>query len=279
MNLFENNKSPGKPIKIFLKSQNAQNINNIQDLKINNKDLNKASEKVFNQIMHEKNLKEIEALKKDLEGIDKENESITEQILSEKLSSINLEQKYNKLNDKYIQENQRLNELKEINISKNQEYRQLIGIRQRELNDSNENNDDNNENNNNNGNGNNNNNNNDVLNNLEEVVTGLNFLLNIARLRRPIEDDLNNSEIISNNNNNDEEGPPMTQEQLDSLPWSLYPRNNDLNEKCVICEFDFCYNDTVITLRCEHKFHKNCLINRLTARNSSKCPTCRESII
>ena len=226
--------------------------------------------------MHEKNLKEIEALKKDLEEIDKENESITEQILSEKLSSINLEQKYNKLNDKYIQENHKLNELKEINISKNQEYRQLIGIRQRELNDSNENNNDNNENNNNNENEN-NNNNNDVLNNLEEVVTGLNFLLNIARLRRPIEEDLNNSEIISNNNN--EEGPPMTQEQLDSLPWSLYPRNNDLNEKCVICEFDFCYNDTVITLRCEHKFHKNCLINRLTARNSSKCPTCRESII
>ena len=273
MNLLESNKSPGKPIKIFLKSQNTQDINSNQELKINNKESNKVSEKIFNQILHEKNLKEIESLKKELEEIEKENETITEQILSEKLFSINLEQKYNKLNDKYIQENQKLNELKEINISKKQQYQRLNQIRQQELNDDNENN-----NNNENSNNNENNNNNEVLNNLEEVVTGLNFLLSISRLRRPSEDESNNSEILANNNMNDE-GPPMTQEQLDSLPWSLYPRNNNSNEKCVICEFDFCYNDTVIKLRCEHKFHKNCLINRLSARNSSKCPTCKESII
>ena len=84
--------------------------------------------------------------------------------------------------------------------------------------------------------------------------------------------------MITENNNN-EEGPPMTQEQLDDLPCSIYPRRNNNNEKCVICEFDFCFNDTIIILRCNHKFHKNCLINRLTARHSSKCPTCKESII
>lgn len=267
MNLFENNKTSGKPIKIFLKTSSTNNItNNPEEKNINKENSNNYGEKNINQILHENYLKEIEFLKNDLEELDKENESVTEQLLSEKLSQINLEQKYNKINDKYIKESHALNELKEINEAKNYQFQQLNRIRQQQLNDLNEHNE------------NNSNNNDNGLNNLEEVVTGINFLLNVSRFRRPMDDEVDNSVVITNSNN-DEEGPPMTQEQLDSLPCSLYPRHNVLNEKCVICEFDFCYNDTVIKLRCDHKFHKNCLINRLTARNSSKCPTCKASII
>jgi hypothetical protein len=267
MNLFENNKTSGKPIKIFLKTSSTNNItNNPEEKNINKENSNNYGEKNINQILHENYLKEIEFLKNDLEELDKENESVTEQLLSEKLSQINLEQKYNKINDKYIKESHALNELKEINEAKNYQFQQLNRIRQQQLNDLNEHNE------------NNSNNNDNGLNNLEEVVTGINFLLNISRFRRPMDDEVDNSVVITNSNN-DEEGPPMTQEQLDSLPCSLYPRHNVLNEKCVICEFDFCYNDTVIKLRCDHKFHKNCLINRLTARNSSKCPSCKASII
>jgi hypothetical protein len=267
MNLFENNKTSGKPIKIFLKTSSTNNImNNPEEKNINKENSNNYGEKNINQILHENYLKEIEFLKNDLEELDKENESVTEQLLSEKLSQINLEQKYNKINDKYIKESHALNELKEINEAKNYQFQQLNRIRQQQLNDLNEHNQ------------NNSNNNDNGLNNLEEVVTGINFLLNISRFRRPMDDEVDNSVVITNSNN-DEEGPPMTQEQLDSLPCSLYPRQNVLNEKCIICEFDFCYNDTVIKLRCDHKFHKNCLINRLTARNSSKCPSCKASII
>ena len=267
MNLFENSKTSGKPIKIFLKTSSTNNITNTPEEKnINKENSNNYSGKNINQILHENYLKEIEFLKNDLDEIEKENESVTEKLLSEKLSQINLEQKYNKINDKYIQESHALNELKEINEAKNYQYQQLNRIRQQQLNDLNESNE------------NNPNNNDNGLNNLEEVVTGINFLLNISRFRRPMDDEMDNSVEITNSNN-DEEGPPMTQEQLDSLPCSLYPRHNVLNEKCVICEFDFCYNDTVIKLNCDHKFHKNCLINRLSARHSSKCPTCKASII
>ena len=139
-------------------------------------------------------------------------------------------------------------------------------IRQHELNNSEDNNNSNN------------NSNENALNNLEEVVTGINFLLSLSRFRRPMDDEINNNSVMITDSNN-EEGPPMTQEQLDNLPCSIYPRHNNTNEKCIICEFDFCYNDTIIKLRCNHKFHRNCLINRLSARNSSKCPTCKESLI
>ena len=267
MNLFENNKTTSKPIKIFLKASSTKNINNNPEEKETNKDnLPPKSINNIDQILHENYLKEIEYLKNDLAEVEKENESIREQILSEKLYDINLEQDYNKICDKLTDEKNKLKELKEINRAKNQEYQQLNRIRQHELNNSEDNNNSNN------------NSNENALNNLEEVVTGINFLLSLSRFRRPMDDDINNNSVMITDSNN-EEGPPMTQEQLDNLPCSIYPRHNNTNEKCVICEFDFCYNDTIVKLRCNHKFHRNCLINRLSARNSSKCPTCKESII
>ena len=102
-------------------------------------------------------------------------------------------------------------------------------------------------------------------------------ILRISRIRR----ENSNDEIpfiFLNNRENNEDGPPMTYEQLQNLQSSTYPRNNN-NEKCIICGFDFCFNDIFTKLICNHIFHKNCLINRLSARQSSKCPTCKASII
>ena len=268
MNIFENNKSSSKPIKIFLKASNSNNIINNLEEKDKNKENPPSSNININQILHETKLREIEILQQELKELEIKNDSIEKQIISGIDSNIKLEEKCNKLNDKYNKENQELSRLKEINISKNFEYQRINRIRQHQLNSINENNNNNQENNNNTG-----------LNHLEEIVTGINFLMNESRLRRNVQEDFENSIMMNDNNNNNEEGPPMTEEQLDALPCSVYPRNNINNEKCIICDFDFCFNDTIIKLRCEHKFHKNCLINRLTARRSSKCPTCKESII
>ena len=271
MNIFANNKVSPKPIKIFLKSSNSKNsINNPEEKTSNNENMNSTSEISINQILHETKLKEIEILQKELEEIDIQNESIEQDIIIAKESQKNLQEKYLKLNEEYNKENLELNKLKEINITKSNEFQRLNQIRQQQIDNTNNNNNNSNIENNDNNNG---------LNQLENVVSGINFLLNISRLRRPMEEE-NESVILTNSNNDEEEeGPSMTQEQLDSLEVSTYPRNNNSNEKCIICEFDFCYNDTLIILKCAHKFHKNCLINRLTARHSSKCPICKDSII
>ena len=266
MNIFENNKTSLKPIKIFLKSSNSNKIiNNLEEKDKNKENPPPSSDININQILHETKLREIEILQQELKELEIKNDSIEKQIISENDSNIKLQEKYNKLNDKYNKENQELIRLKEINVSKNFEYQRINRIRQHQLNSINEHNNNNHE-------------NNSGLNHLEEIVTGINFLMNVSRLRRNVGEDFENS-LMMNDNDNNEEGPPMTEEQLNALPCSVYPRNNINNEKCVICDFDFCFNDTIIKLRCEHKFHKNCLINRLTARRSSKCPTCKESII
>ena len=76
-----------------------------------------------------------------------------------------------------------------------------------------------------------------------------------------------------------EDDTPISFEQLQALPSTSFPRVNRNNEKCIICGLYFCFQDIIIKLNCNHIFHKNCLVNRLTIRCSSKCPICNISII
>ena len=113
---------------------------------------------------------------------------------------------------------------------------------------------------------------------LGDVMDGL---LRISGMQGEMGGRIQNSPfLIFHSRENNEDGPPMSYAQMQALPSSSYPRNNYNNEKCTICEFVFCYNDIVTKLtKCSHIFHKNCLVNRLSARQSSKCPTCKVSII
>ena len=89
---------------------------------------------------------------------------------------------------------------------------------------------------------------------------------------------LNFFPIQEGNNNINDTG--LTMEQLLNLPNSKYYKMENNNEKCEICGFLFCYNDTISKLeRCRHVFHRECLFNYLQNRSSSKCPTCKVSII
>ena len=277
--MHDSNKiSSQKPIKVFLKSTIKEKESNYKDSQIDN---NSSSDIKTNKIIHENKLKEIEQLKKELDEIENKNEIIFKEISALKVQQKELNNKYNKINNELNIENEELNDMKEINDEKNREYLSLRNNQQI----NNINNSNNTERNNNNSSRNN------TSNNEEEnerdndgfldIFNGLNFLLNISRLRRENEENKNNEPRINSNINyiREEMGPPMTYQQLHSLPSSIYPRNNDNNEKCAICQFVFCYNDTVTKLRCNHTFHRDCLINRLTAIQSSKCPTCKASII
>ena len=283
-------KSGEKPIKIFLKS--SIKLNNYKDeekpIKENNNaekeklNINISSELTNNnnnKIIHKNKLEEIEQLEKELENLEKENELLTKEKSSLREKQKKYSDQYNKIIDEIDSEQDELEELRNINDEKNREYLQLNHLRhQQQISSNNNNNNSSNRDNSNNDSNNNNNNENEGLN---EMLNGLNFLLNISRMRRANEEDGEDSQIYFPNNNDEdrEEGPAMTHEQLEAIPSISYPRNNDSNEKCVICGFEFCYKDTVTKLNCNHSFHKNCLINRLEARHSSKCPTCKASII
>lgn len=269
------NYSNKKPTKIFIDS--SKNVTIKQDEKqtqnTQNNKLEKQKEELSledekqkrDKIIHENNLKVIDILQKEFDKYEKENELILEEMKRLKEQEKELLEKYETIRDEIETGKDELEEMKEINSEKNREYLELSNLRQRYNHESS------------------NRDNNNIRNNnrltLGDFMDGL---LNISRVRN--ESGMDNGPhlpllFFSSRGNNDE-GPPMTYQQIESLPSSNYPRNNNNNEKCTICQFDFCYNDVVTKLiKCNHIFHKNCLINRLNARQSSKCPTCKVSII
>ena len=52
-------------------------------------------------------------------------------------------------------------------------------------------------------------------------------------------------------------------------------KNEKIYEECPICITDFSNNEKVVKLKCNHKFHYNCIINV----KSNSCPICRENIM
>ena len=292
-------KSSKKKVKLFLKPKDNPSAkissNILEETEYKEKDKNNQNDNLFlekninnqNKILHEKNIKEIELLQQQLNELEKKNKLIEKEKIILKNKQKDLEENFDILNKELQKEKAELNELKEANQAKNREYIRLQDIKNRHMNNNNRNNNNSNDNNA----ERNQDNNNTSINNSEnsenendrfgDIFNGLNFLLNISRLRRAYEEENDESRLHSNNleEENNEEDPGMTNEQLQALESSIYPRNNNSDEKCTICEFVFCYNDTVIKLKCNHIFHKDCLINRLSARHSSKCPTCKDSII
>ena len=273
-------KTNKKSVKLYLKTSKItpKKISSIKEEETKYK--NNQNENFFsdnnNKINHENYIKLIEGLNNELNDLEKQNDLILKEISLLKIQQNDFEEKYNEIKEEIETENKELNDLKETNITKNREYLELLRRRHQQIREIHSNEERSQESNNNTSRNNSENENND-LNRLTDMVNGLNFLLNISRLRRAYEEE--NDESIRSNEDNNEEGPPMTNAQLQALSSSTYPRNNNSEEKCEICGFAFCYKDTIIKLRCNHIFHKDCLVNRLSARNSSKCPNCKASII
>ena len=273
-------KTNKKSVKLYLKTSKItpKKISSIKEEETkykNNQNENSFSDN-NNKINHENYIKLIEGLNNELNDLEKQNDLILKEISLLKIQQNDFEEKYNEIKEEIETENKELNDLKETNITKNREYLELLRRRHQQIREIHSNEERSQESNNNTSRNNSENENND-LNRLTDMMNGLNFLLSISRLRRANEEE--NDESIRSNEHNNEEGPPMTNAQLQALPSSIYPRNNNSDEKCEICGFVFCYKDTITKLSCNHTFHKDCLVNRLSARNSSKCPTCKASII
>lgn len=286
--MYESGKKPNKPVKLYLNTaalSASKKTLKINDQNNQNKDNNEILSENENKKIHESQLLKIQLLEKELKQIENKNE-----LASNEMKLLTSEQ--NKLSDKYNNiikqidfEKINLEKIKDINRLKNHEYLQKLRIKE-ELDNKQNNRYGQNGENNLNTNSNDNDNDNDE-NRFADALNGFNFLLSLSRFRRMALEEEEDDDNDDNDNNNDghedngdnDEGPPLTYNQLQNLPSSKYLKKDNSTEKCIICEFEFCYNDEVTTLKCNHSYHKNCLINRLRARNSSKCPNCRASVI
>ena len=240
----------------FISNINKNQNNNINNINNHTNIFDKDKE------IHDNNIIIIEKLQKELNNIENQNKSITNEINLYKNNEKKLNEDYNNIINDIESENNECNNLKETTIAKKREFINLVMVKNQQERGL-------------------------IL--FERLSNNISNRTNGNISRENIRDNLNRVALRSaierlvdlyrrrRNNDND---PPIPYEQIQSLPTSRYPRNNWKNEKCTICGFVFCYNDVIIQLQnCNHIFHKNCLVNRLTIRQTSKCPICKVSII
>lgn len=270
--------------------QKKININNINIFRLNNASKNVVSisqEKINKrQKEHEENLKKMKEYEKLIEELNKKNNSLLNEIDNIEKEKDNLNKELKDKDDEEKELNEELDNLKSINEEKNREYLQLMQSNQHQQNN-NRNNLNNNRQNNNEGNN----------NNIEEENQSVDNLFGrLMRLQGQVIGENNEGEGQNNNNQeeksinnsnadligdlNEDFGPPMTFIQIDALPVGKYPKKDTYEEKCILCGFNFCYNDSITKLdQCQHTFHKECLANFLLNRLASKCPICKVSLI
>ena len=253
-----------------------------EEKKIQSTELNKEADpqQKKDKIIHENNLTVIELLQNDLNKLEEENKLINDELDQIKQEEKDMIEKFEQIKKDIEEETGNLEELKDINEDKNRLLLRLLHLRHQQIMQNADNLSNN---------INNHSNNNprqrreqerpgDVLNafTLGEVMDGI---LRVTNLNRESNEPPQFPFIFVPRAESNEDGPPMSYQQLQALPSYNYQGRNS-NEKCNICDFDLCFNDLVTRLsKCNHIFHKNCLVNRLSTRRSSKCPNCKVSII
>ena len=272
----DNNKN--KPTKIIIYSNKILHEKKEDIKKTEIIELTKEEEKQQkkDKVIHENNLTVIQLLQNDLDKLEEENKIINEAVEDIKNEEKELNERFEQIKKELDEETGNLEELKDINDDKNRQLLQLLHLRHRqimqtanEMRNSNNNNPNQRRERERQG---------EVLNHftLGEVMDGI---LNITNINGNSDEPPRLPFVFIQRNESNEEGPPMSYQQLQDLPSFNYQGRNS-NEKCSICDFDLCYNDLVTRLsKCKHIFHKNCLVNRLSTRRSSKCPNCKVSLI
>lgn len=130
-------------------------------------------------------------------------------------------------------------------------------------------------------------------NNLEEMIIYLvglgmeeneiNYLLNmIINIRNHFGNELPNMEnltyeellVLEEKIGNVSSG--LSDEEIRKLPREKFIKYKYLEDKCIICQYDFRELETVVVLPCKHCYHFECIKPWIQSQNT--CPFCKKSV-
>ncbi len=123
---------------------------------------------------------------------------------------------------------------------------------------------------------NNNNNNNNEFNNIQNIYDTTSYLhYLLINLTNNLSSELRNDSLNEYQNNLDiHEDILCTLHEKDQENLKTYKLNETINYTCNICLDNLKKNNNIIELKCEHKFHKKCIMKWLKNYNY-KCPICK----
>ena len=68
----------------------------------------------------------------------------------------------------------------------------------------------------------------------------------------------------------------LPKETIDKIPTDKFSRYRYSDDKCIICQYEFQYNEKVKVLPCKHCFHPECIEEWL--KNQKVCPYCKGEV-
>ena len=68
----------------------------------------------------------------------------------------------------------------------------------------------------------------------------------------------------------------LTKEQIDKLPKEKFLKSKYIDDKCIVCQYEFKNYEKVIVLPCKHCFHPDCIEEWL--KNQKVCPYCKSEV-
>ena len=68
----------------------------------------------------------------------------------------------------------------------------------------------------------------------------------------------------------------LSEEKIKSLPQEWFKKGKYLEDKCVVCQYEFKDGDKVKVLKCKHCFHPECIDEWL--KNQKVCPFCKKEV-
>ena len=109
----------------------------------------------------------------------------------------------------------------------------------------------------------------------------LNYLLNMAMELRnqeyPIVDNMTYEELLALEEKIGNVSTGLTEEQIKLLKHEKFIKYKYLEDKCIICQYDFKELENVVVLPCKHCFHFACIKPWVEKQNN--CPMCKTCII
>ena len=201
----------------------------------------KKLDEIKEQIMLKK--KKLEENKKALNEIKEKNDKM-KQVLYEKnkqLEKIRIEKaKYEELNNGIVT---KINEVAQA--IEEQRQRQLLNLRRREM----------------------------MMNYLMSMLLGLRQR---SELDYPNVDNMSYEELLALEERMGNVNKGLTQETINKIPTEKFSRYKFIDDKCIICQYEFKSNEKVKVLPCKHCFHPDCIDEWL--KNQKACPYCKTEV-
>ena len=111
-----------------------------------------------------------------------------------------------------------------------------------------------------------------------------NYLLNLMMSMReennnanyPNPDNMTYEELLELEERMGNVSKGLTEEKIKSLPQEWFKKGKYLEDKCVVCQYEFKDGDKVKVLPCKHCFHPECIDEWL--KNQKVCPFCKKEV-